>query len=141
VVRSMLDLGIKLLFIEAYHYRYEATEYWCDGADFAAFAVVVHRGGKPHQLVIAPVLGGFVAVVIGLDEQQFDAEIEHRAHHEVAVLTREARLMSTDRTVVTVHLEIEPGAVAGDDGFGGSARTCGAGLRRQHRAQRAARHQ
>ncbi len=32
VIRSTLDLGIKLLFIEAYHYRYEATEYWCDNA-------------------------------------------------------------------------------------------------------------
>jgi hypothetical protein len=45
VVRSMLDLSIKLLFIEAYHYRYEATEYWCDNQLMRLAATVDDDGG------------------------------------------------------------------------------------------------
>ena len=49
VVRSMLDLGIKLLFIEAYHYRYEATEYWCDN-QLMRLAATVNDDGKRSEV-------------------------------------------------------------------------------------------
>lgn len=44
VIRSTLDLGIKLLFIEAYHYRYEAAEYWCNDALVRLEATVNDNG-------------------------------------------------------------------------------------------------
>lgn len=45
VIRSTLDLGIKLLFIEAYHYRYEAAEYWCNNA-LVRLEATVNDDGK-----------------------------------------------------------------------------------------------
>lgn len=44
VIRSALDLSIKLLFIEAYHYRYEATEYWCNDTLVRLEAMVNDNG-------------------------------------------------------------------------------------------------
>ena len=49
VVHSMLDISIKLLFIEAYHYRYEATEYWCDN-QLMRLAATVNDDGKRSEV-------------------------------------------------------------------------------------------
>ena len=62
VIRSTLDLGIRLLFIEAYHYRYEATEYWCDNALVRLEATVNDDGKLRESRAIGQDANAIIAV-------------------------------------------------------------------------------
>lgn len=53
VVRSTLELSIKVLFIEAYHYRYDAIEHWCDD-HLVKLDATVDDGGKLSEVHATP---------------------------------------------------------------------------------------
>jgi hypothetical protein len=53
VVDSKMTLSIRFMFIEAYRYRYEATEHWCDGRLVKLEATVDANGDRSRTYAAA----------------------------------------------------------------------------------------
>lgn len=63
VVRSTLDLSIKVLFIEAYHYRYDAVEHWCND-QLVKLDATVNDGGTLSQVHAVPKGDGLLLTAV-----------------------------------------------------------------------------